>query len=67
MRLTRIHVPGPLAAATDIVLPPQAGEHLTRVLRLEPGASITVFNGQGGEYPAVLAARHALKQCDAQR
>ena len=32
MRLTRIHVPAPLAAGAEIELPAQAGEHLTRVL-----------------------------------
>ena len=59
MRLTRIHVPGELAPNSEIVLPAQATEHLTRVLRLETGAAFTVFNGRGGEYPAVLGARQA--------
>ena len=57
MRLTRIHVPAPLAAGAEIELPAQAGEHLTRVLRLEPGAALTLFNGAGGEYAAELGAR----------
>jgi len=57
MRLTRIFVPVELAADSEIVLPAQAGEHLTRVLRLEAGAPFTIFNGQGGEYSAVLGAR----------
>jgi 16S rRNA (uracil1498-N3)-methyltransferase len=61
MRLTRIHVPGSLRAESDIELPAQAGEHLTRVLRLEAGAPLTVFNGQGGEYPAVLGVRSGKK------
>jgi len=54
MRLTRIFVPGALAAGTQIELPAQAGTHLTRVLRLEPGAPLTLFNGAGGEYAATL-------------
>jgi 16S rRNA (uracil1498-N3)-methyltransferase len=57
MRVTRIHVPGPLAAATEISLPAQAGEHLTRVLRLEPGAAFVLFDGSGGEYTAMLGER----------
>jgi 16S rRNA (uracil1498-N3)-methyltransferase len=61
MRLTRIYVPGVLGANTEIVLPAQSGEHLTRVLRLEPGAPFTIFNGQGGEYSAVLGARNGKK------
>jgi len=54
MRLTRIHVPGALAAGTQIDLPAQAGTHLMRVLRLEAGAPLTLFNGLGGEYAATL-------------
>jgi 16S rRNA (uracil1498-N3)-methyltransferase len=57
MRLTRIHVPGELAAGSEIVLPAQAGEHLTRVLRLKAGAPFTVFNGLGGEFSAELGSR----------
>jgi 16S rRNA (uracil1498-N3)-methyltransferase len=58
MRLTRVHVPGPLAAGTEIALPSQAGEHLTRVLRLEAGAPCVLFDGSGGEYAARLAPRN---------
>ena len=54
MRLTRIFVPGALAAGLQIELPAQASAHLTRVLRLEPGAPLTLFNGAGGEYAATL-------------
>ena len=54
MRLTRIFVPGTIAVGTQLELPAQAGAHLTRVLRLEPGAALTVFNGAGGEYAATL-------------
>jgi 16S rRNA (uracil1498-N3)-methyltransferase len=61
MRLTRIHVDLPLAPGAEIELPAQAGEHLTRVLRLEPGASLTLFNGQGGEYSATLAPRNGKR------
>ena len=60
MRLTRIHVPGPLGAGGEIVLPAQAGEHLTRVLRLDAGAPFTLFDGHGGEYAA--DARRAQRQ-----
>jgi 16S rRNA (uracil1498-N3)-methyltransferase len=54
MRLTRLYVPGPVVAGQDIVLPAQAGEHLTRVLRLPPGTPFTLFNGAGGEFSAAL-------------
>jgi len=57
MRLTRIHVPERLTAGSDITLPAQAAEHLTRVLRLAPGAALTLFDGTGGEYSATLGPR----------
>jgi len=56
MRVTRIHVPGAIEVGADIALPRQAGEHLTRVLRLAPGAALTLFNGAGGEFAASLGA-----------
>ena len=36
MRLTRVHVPGPLFAGT-LVLPEGPARHLVRVLRLDAG------------------------------
>jgi 16S rRNA (uracil1498-N3)-methyltransferase len=56
MRLTRIHVPGPLAAGGELSLPAQAGQHLTRVLRLGAGAPFVMFDGNGGEYAAEIAS-----------
>jgi 16S rRNA (uracil1498-N3)-methyltransferase len=56
MRLTRIYVPGPLAPGGEVTLPTQAGEHLTRVLRLGVGAPFVMFDGRGGEHAAVLTA-----------
>jgi 16S rRNA (uracil1498-N3)-methyltransferase len=56
MRLTRIHVPGRLDAGGEITLPSQAGEHLTRVLRLAAGAPFIMFDGHGGEYAGEIAA-----------
>lgn len=54
MRVTRIHVPGPLTADSEIVLPTQAGAHLVRVLRLPAGAPFVIFDGNGGEYAAEI-------------
>jgi 16S rRNA (uracil1498-N3)-methyltransferase len=56
MRLTRIHSPGPLAPGSEITLPPQAGQHLVRVLRLAVGAPLVMFDGNGGEYTAEISA-----------
>jgi 16S rRNA (uracil1498-N3)-methyltransferase len=56
MRTTRIHVDQPLALAAELALPPQAAEHVARVLRMNPGDMLTVFNGDGYDYAATLVA-----------
>jgi len=56
MRLTRVHVPGPLAAGATLELAPRAGQHLVRVLRLERGAPLAVFDGRGREHAATIAS-----------
>lgn len=50
----RLHVAAPLASGTHIALPPDAAHHALNVLRLREGEQVTVFNGEGGEYPATL-------------
>jgi 16S rRNA (uracil1498-N3)-methyltransferase len=60
----RFFVAQDLQCQTEIVLP-QAIAHHIRVLRLETGNMITLFNGQGGEYQANLSAlnkQHAIAQ-----
>ena len=54
MRLTRIFVDQTLVSGKGVGLPEQAGLHLTRVLRLAPGAPLTLFDGTGGEYAGTL-------------
>src|SRR5579872_441641 len=54
MRTIRIHVELPLTIGQALDLPTQAGEHVARVLRLTAGAPITLFNGDGADYPAVI-------------
>jgi len=54
MRTIRIHVDQPLAAGLELRLPAQAGEHVARVLRLTAGDAITLFNGNGFDYPSVI-------------
>ena len=50
MRIPRIHVPRPLQPGHKVELPAQAGEHIARVLRLDRGHPLRLFNGDGGEY-----------------
>lgn len=54
MRAIRIHVDQPLALATEVPLPAQAAEHVARVLRMNAGDTLTVFNGDGYDYAATL-------------
>ena len=54
MRVPRVHVSTPLAIGTELALPEVPARHLARVLRLAPGARVTLFDGSGGEYAAVL-------------
>lgn len=47
----RIHVDTPLHAGLALPLPPNATRHV-QVLRLQPGAELTLFDGRGGEWAA---------------
>lgn len=51
--MPRFHCPIPLAAGQSLELPAGAARHV-QVLRLQPGAHITLFNGAGGEFEAVV-------------
>ncbi len=50
MRDIRLYVDLPLAVGTLLELPLQTARHAVTVLRLKRGDSLTLFNGQGGEY-----------------
>ncbi len=52
----RTYVAAPLSADTELELPAEVANHVVRVLRLRPGAVLTLFDGRGGEYPATLLA-----------
>ena len=51
----RIHIATPLQAGAEIELPAHASRHV-QVLRLQPGAALTLFDGQGGEWSAEVLA-----------
>jgi 16S rRNA (uracil1498-N3)-methyltransferase len=53
MPTPRLHVDQPLAHGETIDLPPGAARHV-QVLRLQPGAALTLFNGRGGEWAAIV-------------
>jgi 16S rRNA (uracil1498-N3)-methyltransferase len=55
MRVPRIYQAATLTSNAEIALDDEATTHVARVLRLPLGAKIILFNGLGGEYPAVLS------------
>lgn len=50
--LHRLHVPDDLREAASINLSQEAGHYLLRVLRMETGQAVLVFNGRDGEWMA---------------
>jgi len=55
MRQSRIFTTQPLTADTTLVLEGSSGHYLSRVLRLSAGDAVTLFNGDGLDYPAVIS------------
>ncbi len=54
MRAVRHFVDAPLAVGAVIELPEAAVAHLVRVLRMQAGDPVVLFNGDGCDYPAHL-------------
>lgn len=52
--MPRFYCPQPMAAGLTIALPDAVAHHAW-VVRLQPGAALTLFDGGGGEYSAELA------------
>lgn len=51
--MPRFHCSVPLAAGTTLALPAGAARHV-QVLRMQPGDALTLFDGAGGEYVALV-------------
>ncbi len=49
----RLYLPQPLRAGERLELPPGPARHV-QVLRLQPGAALTLFDGHGGEWSATV-------------
>ena len=54
MREVRIFSPSPLQGDSRVELSGSAARHIAQVLRMQAGQSLTLFDGTGGEYPAVI-------------
>ena len=56
MREVRVYSDQPLSADTTLQLGDTAARHVSQVLRMKPGQTLTLFDGSGGEYPATIAS-----------
>lgn len=52
--MTRIFVASTLTAGAEVDLPDEAARHVAQVLRMRAGEALTLFDGRGGEYAAVI-------------
>ena len=50
----RIYIPSPLSLHEYITIPDNIAHYLRHVMRLYEGDTITIFNGQGGEFHATI-------------
>lgn len=55
MSKTRLHLDHPLAEGQAVPLAPEQAHYLFGVMRLGPGARLSVFNGRDGEWEAEVA------------
>ena len=66
MRVPRIYHPASISLQTETELSPDAFQHLIKVLRLNVGDSIVLFNGDGQNYEAKITSvqknQHSLLQ-----
>jgi len=56
MRTPRIYTDSPLATGTSCELDEKAAQHVGRVLRMQPGQELLLFNGDGFDYRASIVA-----------
>ena len=73
--MARFYCPLPLVPGQVVDLPPTAARHV-QVLRMQPGYTLTLFNGEGGEFGAevqhmgrsdvrVVVGEHRNVECEA--
>ncbi len=54
MPKTRLYIPEPFEAESELDLSGDRAHYLGRVLRMKAGGQLTVFDGNGSEYPATV-------------
>jgi 16S rRNA (uracil1498-N3)-methyltransferase len=65
MRNTRIYQPGTYGVDEHITLQDNASNHISRVLRMQPGAALTLFCGDNREFQTTITAikKHQVTVC----
>lgn len=56
MRIPRIYSHQPLSGQSIVDLDENASRHLSKVLRMQAGRELILFDGHGGEYSAIISA-----------
>ncbi len=62
MRAPRFFVDAPLEVGSALELPANAAHHALRVLRMQGGDELVLFNGRGGEFAARLLPGRGARQ-----
>lgn len=63
MRRIRIYHPGDLSTGLTVMLETNASHHLLQVLRKKVGERFWIFNGNGGEFEALLGSANKKTAC----
>jgi 16S rRNA (uracil1498-N3)-methyltransferase len=65
MRNTRIYQPGTYGLDEHVILDNNASNHVSRVLRMQPGAALTLFCGDNREFQTTILAikKHQVTVC----
>lgn len=58
MRIPRVFTSQTLASGQTLLLEEAPSHHLAKVLRMQPGRELVLFNGQGGEFQAEILTLH---------
>ena len=58
MRIPRIFTPQALVKDSTLVLAEAQSHYLSKVLRMQAGRELILFNGEGGEYAAEISEVH---------
>ncbi|MFL1455104.1 16S rRNA (uracil(1498)-N(3))-methyltransferase [Marinobacter sp. GN3S48] len=65
MRVPRIYTRSSLSEGGTTALDENAAQHVGRVLRMQPGQELLLFNGDGNDYPATITSA-SKKQVEVQ-